>query len=768
MLSMVPAPANKSPIAEIKNGKVIFRQKPISFEKSSETMQEIVKFREMLDHRVNETAGPLTSIPHENKPLVVKLAQESDKTAVALAKQIRSIILPGQGEVGEACRTSLESCLPLPVVEHAIKTMMTRVNYGLVSPLGQKLPAAACVWRWEVQDSFKDWLPKSARESVEARIEERIQAREHLSAVFASLPQAQQDAILDPKGTNKLPVKDINQTEAPHDLVSDNLDGQHSQTDNTVTPIKNQTQSENVAPRGRLKKATDWEKAAKVKEKEEKMVAKAEKQKKQKDAQDKSRSIMANFFGKAKSSTLPSPTKEPYPAAGPSSTENDFQRTFKPYVVKKDAELAPQNWFMETSKKVKRLESGATHDDAIIVDYEFDSGTESQEGLPLRDGLDAASAPAELQDILPLLVQRSLTYPKKRKVTSFKTYNARTIRDIMAQLNDAEIAGDPSQVRHLLSILSDRKLLPAKVLIFNEDARPGYYGTWTRNSRIIGPRTPFSRDLLARDYGYDSGEEWEHEDVSQADDVVDDDDDDQEGDEPDSDLDSWLVDDDEVETPTPLDLGPLSPPMTDVHMPPPKRKAENLAKPAEKKRRVVVPLVPFSKGPCWESAIGQCEYEPFDAYRIQLFNDTPHPIDPFTFVSVAAEERQNIKVDPSVPNKSVQVQSGPVAALPGKRVSAGQATKAPFPEAHLGTLLAKIVELATPSLTYLVESIYQDLRIHKVKKNAIETKVREVSEKSKVWVVKEAVRVSSDGYIRRTDTNRSNPEAARVDVTVMC
>lgn len=73
---------------------------------------------------------------------------------------------------------SLESNLPLPVVEHAIKMVMTRVNYGLDGPLGQKLPAAVCVWRWEVQDAYKDWLPKSARDNADARLAERIQVRD--------------------------------------------------------------------------------------------------------------------------------------------------------------------------------------------------------------------------------------------------------------------------------------------------------------------------------------------------------------------------------------------------------------------------------------------------------------------------------------------------------------------------------------------------------------------------------------------------------------
>jgi len=161
---------------------------------------EIVKFREMLDSRVQSQDQPLTSIPEEHKPLIVKLAleryavdpmlpwmsptQPSDKGIVPLAKQIRSILLPGPGEVEDAHRLGLESNLSLPTVEHAIKAVMTRINYGLDGLLGQKLPAAVCVWRWEVQDAYKDWLPKSARDSMDARLADRIQVRDDFHAVL--------------------------------------------------------------------------------------------------------------------------------------------------------------------------------------------------------------------------------------------------------------------------------------------------------------------------------------------------------------------------------------------------------------------------------------------------------------------------------------------------------------------------------------------------------------------------------------------------------
>jgi len=60
-------------------------------------------------------------------------------------------------------------------------------------------------------------------------------------------------------------------------------------------------------------------------------------------------------------------------------------------------------------------------------------------------------------------------------------------------------------------------------------------------------------------------------------------------------------------------------------------------------------------------------------------------------------------------------------------------------------LLHKITQLQASSLNALVESIYLELREHKVKKVAIEAKVKEVGEKckeKKVWVIKPALLVS--------------------------
>lgn len=131
--------------------------------------------------------------------------------------------------------------------------------------------------------------------------------------------------------------------------------------------------------------------------------------------------------------------------------------------------------------------------------------------------------------------------------------------------------------------------------------------------------------------------------------------------------------------------------------------------------------------------------------RLSLINcsaDTPHPIDPFTFASAVSAEGRNPKIDSPLPGMVQPL--GSTAGPSASKRTMSSAPKTVFPEAHLGTLLAKITDLATPSLTFLVESIYQDLRIYKIKKNVIEAKVREMGEKpkdKKVWVVKQTVQV---------------------------
>lgn len=134
--------------------------------------------------------------------------------------------------------------------------------------------------------------------------------------------------------------------------------------------------------------------------------------------------------------------------------------------------------------------------------------------------------------------------------------------------------------------------------------------------------------MLCLDYDHDSDAEWGQEEEGSADDV----DSQDESNEDDrssvgSDMDDWLVEGDEIEV-EPADITDdpmtvMTPPLlTDTNT---KRKSVESKDPPKKKRKVV-PLIPFQKGPVWERQIGECDYKPFKPMRIQLFNGTPFSV----------------------------------------------------------------------------------------------------------------------------------------------
>lgn len=107
------------------------------------------------------------------------------------------------------------------------------------------------------------------------------------------------------------------------------------------------------------------------KERLEKKLAKAEKEKKAQEAQSRSRNLMANFFGKQKapaassSATLTPSGSTSSVAQEKPATVSEFEKTFKPFLVKKDATLAPTNWFAEV--RAGRTYKGKEKEDAVIV-----------------------------------------------------------------------------------------------------------------------------------------------------------------------------------------------------------------------------------------------------------------------------------------------------------------------------------------------------------------------------------------------------------------
>ena len=93
-------------LVELKHGKPVLKQKPLAFEKMSETMQgkariivyvatyinlnlgnvEIVKFREMLEEKIERKDTPLDAFPDDHRPLVAKMVHERCNSLIIVFK----------------------------------------------------------------------------------------------------------------------------------------------------------------------------------------------------------------------------------------------------------------------------------------------------------------------------------------------------------------------------------------------------------------------------------------------------------------------------------------------------------------------------------------------------------------------------------------------------------------------------------------------------------------------------------------------------------
>lgn len=98
---------------------------------------------------------------------------------MALARHIYGQLIPVQDEDDEEAIQASAAALPLEILDRAAKSVADRINYGLdVSISGARVSAGWHIWRWEVKQEYRSWLPKAAKEKIETRLAERIQVRD--------------------------------------------------------------------------------------------------------------------------------------------------------------------------------------------------------------------------------------------------------------------------------------------------------------------------------------------------------------------------------------------------------------------------------------------------------------------------------------------------------------------------------------------------------------------------------------------------------------
>ncbi|KAJ1030427.1 hypothetical protein NDA16_001336 [Ustilago loliicola] len=790
-----------APLVELRNGKLVLKQKAINWSGTLPVLKAVIEFQEFLDKH-----DKLDEIPSEHFHVIAKLAHESEKSLVELAKTIRNHLLP-EAELGSsdsetsAASTSGKSKLPLPSIQAAINAVAERRNYGIdnnviasQSPADDAgvVPAALQLWRWEVTDQAM--LPSDFLDKLIDRRSERESARQQAQQLFSSLKEEDRQALLNKGVKSKIsatvaldktsssafaspltPSKSKAKAQAsgagsasqPIAVDSDDLDdGSVADTehDNATsgttapsTPVASRkrkspssastpqpsgkstasaaeasTPSTSSSPKEKRKAKEPAELSPeKQKEKEEKDAAKAErlkakeakrlereakelekqKAKEAKEAElkkvEEQKKRQANFFTSFVKKAAPkSPTKATAAAAVASGcgasgkvaeTISDFDRTFLPCQYK---DLAPINRFISANTADAKPREIA------------------QEDLSREEMLSQFLTRATV-------LKGSSAKPARRRKGVHPPVSVREIKRVVTE-SDVLGGNAQEQAEKALETLQDRSKVQLKLLQFESDRRPGWYGTWTKSTNLISARCPLGQDPVSLNYSYDSDADWEEMGQVEGEDVQD-----GEGDEEkesladedeDSEMDDWLVDDLEVEEEeerlaamevdgddeiVEVDAKGLPVP------PAPKVEVTNLLHPKKKVkllgRRFDSKLVPFSTGPHWEAEFGKYEYELFSSYRIEFLNDACFGLNPFTFTSVEPSTDATVvpmeEDTPTKVRKAALPAGGVLAALWGEANPSSTSTP-PTPAASTEKVQGEFKhQLKSEAIPHLLKAI---------------------------------------------------------------
>lgn len=311
------------------------------------------------------------------------------------------------------------------------------------------------------------------------------------------------------------------------------------------------------------------------------------------------------------------------------SAESDFARQFKPFFVKKDTTLAPVNFFVARDRKAKKnkrtnVQVKIDSDESLTLEGAFDqffSSDVETDALPppfadslanFIDGVSPRRMPGMVRTFVPPL----------------------SVRQVVVDINESNVTGhDP---RASYKLLDDRRKVPIKLLKFHADRRPGYVGTWSKTSKVIGFRTPWDKDKALLNYDVDSDEEWDEdgeeegdaEDIESAGGRSDD-----EGEESEALSDDWMCDDDEVEFieghngEEDVMMGDGDSDIVVVETAEARKRIDDrerkskAAKEAQKKKKANGLMVPIVKGLDWANAVGaSSELKVFKSMRIEFLN----------------------------------------------------------------------------------------------------------------------------------------------------
>ncbi|KAF9434927.1 hypothetical protein BGZ76_007187 [Entomortierella beljakovae] len=636
------------------------------FHEYREKLREAQDLSQYQGTRLDADHVEITKIPEEYNGLIAKLSEESDLLLSDIANNILAILCPAGFETMEDVVSAHDSdekmdmdvdsvsenvptvrnisTVSISALTEAIQSVATRVNYGVpVSSLPNYVtatPPNLSVYRWEVQD-IDQYFPSDMKSAVLKRRRKRMEASAALTAWYLGLEAKQQEdlcpilitpsTIAGADAESQLGNKRGRSLNATENMEVDAETGKMSTDGNGITRpgvilLEGQpTVAAALNPailESKLKEAETKKKEAEAKEerrlekerrlaekqlekdmKEAERIQKEEsKKRKAEEERLKKEQTSMRFVGFFKPISSPAQKKDgSQPSTKTDVATSALSELFHPFHVKKDTTLAPINRFAkDISKEVidNLLNGKETSGSCTSMDVDLDTC------VPVMT--DNKKVKEILSKILPRAQPKeSSSHPKKKLPRRYRSMT------VAKAVQSGVLLQDEDDDTNYMLTWRDIPSLRMRLFQFAENYRPAYYGTWSKQTKLVGGRRFLGKDTELIDYDFDSEAEWEEDEEGEE---CKSDDDEEDADEPGSDQDDeddWLVPEGYLSEDEGLDAGEEGGP-----------EGGSLKKLKEPRRATLAQMVPVIVGPVFEITLGESTCHPaLEPYRVEFLGD---------------------------------------------------------------------------------------------------------------------------------------------------
>ncbi|KAH9272068.1 hypothetical protein BASA83_005656 [Batrachochytrium salamandrivorans] len=482
-------------LMDIRKHMLDLKEKPMRLSKHPSTIADLSRFFSFRADPDNSLDTSYTGFDS----LIAKIIQESSATLVALVRYVAD----------QLCPTTFGDqplIKDLPLVKSWLESCITRIasrsNYRYQLTNGDTT-SSVDIWRWEV--SNLDLFQPEVRKLVEERMDARQQAHCALVSLIESLsPEEQAQLFASVPSGSKRKVDGTEVRSAAKEVRTKEKelkDAERQRKEEERNVDRKRKEDEKIAERQRKEDEKTAEKQRKEDEKNmERAMKKAEKDKKEAERTDPQREQ-----GVQKKLTIGD--KKRTPVSG--------QKTLAGFVfsVPKEKRDVP-DVLVEPEMSDYALYFRLFHvrDNATVSPLN-----------PFWRAVDARSI-----EECHIVTKESIC---KTEFISFCANKFK--RKAVARIpRNMDVDGDQN---------AQRLNRPWKLIGFAENIRPAYFGTWSKVSKHVTGRRPFSTNEPSLDYDVDSEEEWEEDEPGEELKSEDEDEDDEVAPDEDEDENQWLV-----------------------------------------------------------------------------------------------------------------------------------------------------------------------------------------------------------------------------------